>query len=64
MRVAKFKHGGHISAIQSTCRAIFGDCLARHGLRPAQGVDLIEVYGLDFDPISGFGTVGLWVPVV
>jgi AraC family transcriptional regulator len=63
MRVAKFAHKGHISGIGATTGAVFEQGLPAAGLRPNAPVDLIERYGTDFDPRSGFGTVGLWVPV-
>lgn len=63
MTVARFEHRGHISAIKATTRAIFEDALPAAGLKPAGPVDLIEVYGRDFDPRSGYGSVGLWVHV-
>ena len=63
MRVAKFAHKGHIAGIQATTRAVFEEGLPAAGLQPQGRVDLIETYGPDFDPRSGFGTVGLWVPV-
>ena len=63
MRVAQFAHKGHVSGIGATTRAIFDEGLRKAGLRPLGPVDLIERCGSDFDPRSGFGTVGLWVPV-
>jgi AraC family transcriptional regulator len=63
MRVAKFVHKGHISAIRATTRAVFEEGLPAAGLKPTGPVDLIECYGADFDPRSGFGNVGLWVHV-
>lgn len=63
MKVAKFAHKGHIAGIKATTKAIFEDALPAAGMRSAGPVDLIEVYGPDFDPRSGFGTVGLWVHV-
>lgn len=63
MRVAKFTHKGHISAIRATTRAVFEEGLPAAGLRPIGPVDLIECYGADFDPQTGFGTVGLWIHV-
>src|SRR5690606_22024810 len=55
MQVAQFAHRGHISAIQATFDAIFSEALPAAGLRPEGSVDLIERYGPDFDPRSGFG---------
>ena len=63
MRVAKFAHRGHIAGIKATTRAIFEDGLPKAGLRASGPFDLIEHYGADFDPRSGFGTVGLWISV-
>jgi AraC family transcriptional regulator len=63
MTVAKFAHKGHIAGIKATTKAIFEDGLPAAGLRSIGPVDLIEVYGPDFDPRSGYGTVGVWVHV-
>lgn len=63
MTVAKFAHKGHIAGIKATTKAIFEDGLPAANLRSVGPVDLIEVYGPDFDPRSGYGTVGLWVHV-
>jgi len=63
MKIARFEHRGHIAGIKATTRAIFEDALPAAGLKPVGPVDLIEVYGRDFDPRSGFGTVGMWVHV-
>ena len=63
MRVAKFTHKGHISGIGATCNAAFEQGLQTAGLRATGPVDLIEHYGPEFDPRSGFGSVGLWVHV-
>ncbi|MBL8348123.1 MAG: AraC family transcriptional regulator [Rubrivivax sp.] len=63
MRVAQFAHRGHISGIGASTRAVFEEGLPAAGPRPVGPVDLIEHYGPDFDPRSGFGTVGLWVQV-
>jgi AraC family transcriptional regulator len=63
MRVAKFTHRGHISTVNATCNAAFEQGLQAAGLRATGPVDLIEHYGPEFDPRSGFGTVGLWVHV-
>lgn len=63
MKIARFAHKGHIAGIKATTRAIFEEGLPAAGLRPVGPVDLVEHYGPDFDPRSGFGTVGLWVHV-
>lgn len=63
MPIAKFAHKGHIAGIKAATKAIFEDALPAAGLKAAGPVDLIEFYGSEFDPRSGFGTVGLWVHV-
>ena len=63
LRMAQFAHRGHISALPATLRAVFESGLPAAGLRPAGEIDMLERYGADFDPRSGFGTIGLWVPV-
>lgn len=63
MRLAKFTHKGHISGIRATTRAVFEEGLPKAGLRAQGPVDMIERYGPEFDPRSGFGEVGVWVHV-
>lgn len=63
MRLARFTLRGHISAIKAATQQIFASHLPAAALRPAGPVDLIEAYGPRFDPHSGFGEIGLWVPV-
>jgi AraC family transcriptional regulator len=63
MRLAKFTHKGHISGIRATTRAVFEEGLPAAGLRAQGPVDMIERYGPEFDPRSGFGPVGLWIHV-
>jgi AraC family transcriptional regulator len=63
MKLAKFWHRGHIAGIKATTKAIFEEALPGAGLKPVGPVDLVEFYGPEFDPRSGFGAVGLWVHV-
>lgn len=63
MRVAKFSHRGHIAGIKATTRAVFEEGLPKAHLKAAGPIDMIEHYGADFDPRSGYGTVGLWISV-
>ena len=63
LRVAKFAHRGHIAGIKATTRAVFEEGLPGAGLRAIGPIDLIEHYGPDFDPRSGYGTIGLWISV-
>lgn len=62
MRIARFAHKGHISAIKATTGAIYAE-LAQLGLRAVGPCDMIECYGPEFDPETGFGTVGIWIHV-
>lgn len=62
MRIAKFAHKGHISAIKATTGAIYGE-LPHLGLQAVGPCDMIECYGPDFDPETGFGTVGIWIHI-
>ena len=63
MRLAKFVHKGHISAIRASTMSIFAHELPKLGLTPKGPIDLIEFYGPAFDPHSGFGEIGLWVNI-
>ena len=61
-RFARIRHSGHISTIRDTCAAIFEDWLPASGF--AQRTDtmsFLEFYGEDFNPVSGLGTVEIWV---
>jgi len=62
MKVAKYAHKGHISGIKATTGSVFEE-MAGAGLRAKGPCDLIEYYGAEFDPISGFGTVELWMHI-
>lgn len=63
MRLAKFTLKGHVSAIRAATMSIFAHELPRLGLRPAGPFDMIEFYGPAFDPMTGFGEIGLWIHI-
>jgi AraC family transcriptional regulator len=63
LRIAKFTHRGHIAGIKATTRAAFEEGLPKAGVRATGPIDMIEHYGPDFDPRSGYGVVGLWISV-
>jgi AraC family transcriptional regulator len=63
MRLAKFTHRGHISAIRASTMSIFAHELPQLGLIPRGPIDLIEYYGPGFDPHTGFGEIGLWINI-
>ena len=60
-RWARFTHEGHISAIRSTIRAIYDGWLSTSGERQAEVVSFVEYYGQDFNPVTGLGTVEIWI---
>ena len=61
-RYARVTHAGHISTIRATCAAIFEDWLPGSGYEQNHEViSFLEYYGPDFNPISGLGTVEIWV---
>lgn len=61
---AVFRHDGHVSAVQATCGAIFGQWLPASGFRLAPSpVSMIEHYDKRFDPQTGMGGLEVWVPV-
>jgi AraC family transcriptional regulator len=64
-RYAAFRHAGHVSAVGTTCGAIFGSWLPRSGYQLAPGpVQLIERYDLSkFDPRTGQGGFEIWIPL-
>lgn len=62
-RFACFTHQGHITAIRSTFHAVFTDWLPKSGLEVADGYNCLEYYGPDFDPVTGYGTVEVWLAI-
>src|SRR5690606_8098430 len=62
-RYARFTHQGHISSIRATCEAIYEDWQPQSGLEPTEGIAFMEYYGADFDPLTGLGTVEVWIPL-
>lgn len=62
LRVARFEHTGHISGIHASTSGAF-ESLAAAGLRSEGRYELVERYGPEFDPRSGYGPVGLLLPI-
>lgn len=61
---AVFDSPGHVSNIGATCAAA-GEWLAQSGRAPKSGpMQMIEVYGAQFDARTGLGGCEVWVPVV
>ncbi|MES2126845.1 MAG: GyrI-like domain-containing protein [Pseudomonadota bacterium] len=61
-RYAVFRHSGHVSTIRDTWVAIMDHWLPNSGYHAAEA-PFIEHYGADFNPHTGNGGVGLWVPI-
>ncbi|MEO6179124.1 MAG: helix-turn-helix domain-containing protein [Devosia sp.] len=59
---ARFKHEGHISQIRGTCAAVYETGIPALG-READNrwFTFAEYYGPDFEPVTGMGTVEIWV---
>ena len=62
-RYAVFTHRQHVSKLFTTMCAIYRDWL------PHSKIDLadqpcFELYGEDFDPASGLGTIEIWLPIL
>lgn len=60
---AVFEHTGHVSAIGSTCQAIWEHGLADSGYHPADA-PAFERYGEQFDGRTGLGGMEVWIPVI
>ena len=62
-RLARFTHHGHISTIRSTIGAIFDKWPMHPGVTSEGNFGFIEYYGGDFDPVTGYGTIEIWIAV-
>ena len=61
-RFARITHRGHISTIRATCAAIFEDWMPSSGYQQrTDTMSFLEYYGADFNPVTGLGTVEIWV---
>ena len=58
---ARYTHEGHISKIRATCAALFEALPLLDRETDHRWFSLVEYYGPDFDPTTGFGTVEVWV---
>lgn len=63
LRIAKFLHQGHVSKIQATCHDIFSRALPEAGLKMAGPISFMEYYGPDFNGLTGYGRIEIWVNV-
>ena len=63
LKIARFPHEGHVSKIQATCHDVFTRALPEAGLKMAGPISFLEYYGPDFNGMTGYGTVEIWVNV-
>lgn len=61
-RYAVFAHRGHVSMIRRTWNTIRTQWLPKSGYQRAVAPDF-ELYGEDFDPTTGTGTLEIWLPI-
>ena len=59
---AVFAHKGHVSTIRATMNAIWNGWLPNSGYQAADAPGF-ERYGEEFDPHSGLGGFGIWIPI-
>ena len=59
---AVFTHGDHISTIRSTWTTIWSSWLPYSG-REVEDAPNFELYGEDFDSVTGRGPVEIWLPL-
>ena len=61
-RYAVFQHTDHVSTIRHTMGWIWNEWLPNSGYNPPEAPSM-EVYGTNFDPITGSGGFEVWIPV-
>jgi AraC family transcriptional regulator len=57
-----FTHCGHISTIRSTWTTIWNGWLPESG-REVEDAPNFELYGENFDSVTGRGLVEIWLPL-
>ena len=60
---AVFSHEGHVSALRRTLNAIWSSWLPASAFAPVDA-PAFERYDERFDPLTGNGTIEVWVPIV
>ena len=60
---AVFSHRGHVSTIPGVVGAIGNDWLPHSGWAIAEGPQVVERYGADFDPRTPSGLIEIWIPL-
>jgi AraC family transcriptional regulator len=60
---AVFEHRGHVSTVPETVGAITNDWLPKSGWAVADGPQVIERYGREFDPKTSSGLTEILIPL-
>ena len=63
LKIVKFPHREHVSKIQATCQDLFTRLLPEAGLKMSGPISFLEYYGPDFNGMTGYGTIEIWVNV-
>jgi AraC family transcriptional regulator len=58
-----FKHKSHVSQLPHTMAAIFARYLEKTAYQASKMNDYFELYGDDFNPLSGLGGLEVWMPI-
>jgi AraC family transcriptional regulator len=59
---AVFRHTAHVSSARDTWRGIIEQWLPESAYQSAEKPDF-ELYGADFDPVSGLGGFDIWISI-
>jgi AraC family transcriptional regulator len=63
-RYAIFSHNRHVSALKDTMSTIWHSWLPISGHKvPSGELNMLERYGENFNPHTGFGDIEVWVPI-
>jgi AraC family transcriptional regulator len=61
-RYAVFKHNGHVIGLHRSHYTIMNDWAPKNEFAIASAANF-ELYHQDFDPVSGLGTIEIWMPL-
>ncbi len=62
-RYVVFRHADHISTLQKTYGAVWGSWFPENNVDTKNMNGFFELYGVEFDPMTGEGGIELWFPV-
>ena len=58
---ARFAHEGHVTTLRATIHFAYAVWLPQSGRQASAQHSMLEYYGRDFDPRTGFGTTEIWL---